>query len=76
LDSTRGCHSIWRRRGRYQEEGLEEIAFFICFYEVKRFLQKPKMLMSQRMYKTIHKQTLHPSAHKGFLACPSKKGIV
>lgn len=30
LDGMCGRHSIWRRWGRYQEQGIEEMSFFIC----------------------------------------------
>src|SRR3954447_17324860 len=52
LDGTRGRHSIWRRWGRYQEDGLDKTAFLfvktIFLYAVERFLQKSKMLIDQR----------------------------
>ncbi len=30
LDGMCGRHSIWRRWGRYQGEGLDDMSFFIC----------------------------------------------
>jgi hypothetical protein len=47
LDGMCGCHSIWRRWGRYQGEGLEEMSFFICiklafFMQLRGFFRSRK----------------------------------
>ncbi|KMY42802.1 hypothetical protein AC625_24465 [Peribacillus loiseleuriae] len=59
LDGMRGCHSIWRRWGRYQGE-VEEISCFICIKlaflcSLEASLEAENVDVTM-LYKIMHKQ--------------------
>lgn len=56
----RGRHSIWRRWGRYQEQGIREMPFFICikphFLCIFYAALESKNIDNSTMYKIMHKR--------------------